>query len=38
MNQDQLNAKLSQISSKGLESSFALSEAALENAHSSTER
>ena len=32
MNQDQLNAKLSQISSKGLESSFALSEAALENA------
>jgi phasin family protein len=32
MNQDQINAKLSQISSKGLENSFALSEAALENA------
>ena len=32
MNQDQINAKLSQINSKGLEASFTLSEAALENA------
>jgi len=32
MNQDQINAKLSQINSKGLEASFSLSEAALENA------
>ncbi len=32
MNQDQINAQLSQINSKGLEASFALSEAALENA------
>ncbi|MBU3578850.1 phasin family protein [Polynucleobacter sp. 73C-SIWE] len=32
MNQDQITAKLSQINSKGLEASFSLSEAALENA------
>ena len=32
MNQDQITAKLSQISSKGLEATFSLSEAALENA------
>jgi phasin family protein len=32
MNQDQITAKLSQINSKGLETSFSLSEAALENA------
>jgi phasin family protein len=32
MNQEQITAKLSQINSKGLESSFSLSEAALENA------
>ena len=32
MNQDQITAKLSQIQSKGLESTFSLSEAALENA------
>ena len=32
MNQDQIAAKLSQINSKGLEASFSLSEAALENA------
>ena len=32
MNQDQINAKLSQINSKGLEASFTLSEAALEKA------
>lgn len=32
MNQEQITAKLSQINSKGLESTFALSEAALENA------
>ena len=32
MNQDQIAAKLSQINSKGLETSFSLSEAALENA------
>jgi phasin family protein len=32
MNQDQITAKLSQINSKGLESAFSLSEAALENA------
>lgn len=32
MNQDQINAKLSQINSKGLEATFSLSEAALENA------
>ena len=32
MNQEQINAKLSQINSKGLETSFSLSEAALENA------
>ena len=32
MNQDQITAKLSQINSKGLEASFTLSEAALENA------
>ena len=31
MNQDQITAKLSQINSKGLEASFSLSEAALEN-------
>jgi phasin family protein len=33
MNQDQITAKLSQINSKGLEATFFLSEAALENAH-----
>ena len=32
MNQDQITAKLSQMNSKGLEASFSLSEAALENA------
>ena len=32
MNQEQITAKLSQINSKGLEASFSLSEAALENA------
>ena len=32
MNQDQITAKLSQINSKGLEATFSLSEAALENA------
>ena len=32
MNQEQITAKLSQINSKGLETSFSLSEAALENA------
>ena len=32
MNQDQITAKLSQINSKGLEATFFLSEAALENA------
>jgi len=32
MNQDQITAKLSQMNSKGLETSFSLSEAALENA------
>jgi hypothetical protein len=32
MNQEQIAAKLSQINSKGLETSFSLSEAALENA------
>jgi phasin family protein len=32
MNQDQITAQLSQINSKGLETSFSLSEAALENA------
>jgi len=32
MNQNQITAKLSQINSKGLEASFSLSEAALENA------
>ena len=32
MNQDQITAKLSQINSKGLEASFSLSEAALQNA------
>ena len=32
INQDQITAKLSQIQSKGLESTFSLSEAALENA------
>jgi phasin family protein len=32
MNQDQITAKLSQINSKGLESSFFLTESALENA------
>jgi phasin family protein len=32
MNQDQITSKLSQINSKGLEASFSLSEAALENA------
>jgi hypothetical protein len=32
MNQDQITVKLSQINSKGLEASFSLSEAALENA------
>ena len=32
MNQDQITAQLSQINSKGLEASFSLSEAALENA------
>ena len=32
MNQDQITAKLSQINSKGLEASFSLSEATLENA------
>ena len=32
MNQDQITAKLSQINSKGLEASFSLGEAALENA------
>ncbi|WP_114689173.1 phasin family protein [Polynucleobacter necessarius] len=32
MNQDQITAKLSQISNKGLEATFSLSEAALENA------
>jgi hypothetical protein len=32
MNQDQITARLSQINSKGLEASFSLSEAALENA------
>ena len=32
MNQDQITAKLSQINSKGLEASFSLSEAVLENA------
>jgi phasin family protein len=32
MNQDQITTKLSQINSKGLEASFSLSEAALENA------
>ena len=32
MNQEQITAKLSQIQSKGLESTFSLSEAALENA------
>jgi len=32
MNQDQITATLSQINSKGLEASFSLSEAALENA------
>ena len=32
MNQDQITAKLSQIQNKGLESTFSLSEAALENA------
>jgi phasin family protein len=32
MNQDQITAKLSQINSKGLETTFFLSEAALENA------
>jgi len=32
MNQDQITAKLSQMNNKGLETSFSLSEAALENA------
>jgi len=32
MNQDQITAKLSQMNSKGLEATFSLSEAALENA------
>ena len=32
MNQEQITAKLSQINSKGLEATFSLSEAALENA------
>ena len=32
MNQDQITSKLSQINSKGLEATFSLSEAALENA------
>ena len=32
MNQDQITAKLSQINSKGLETSFSMSEAALDNA------
>ena len=32
MNQDQITTKLSQMNSKGLEASFSLSEAALENA------
>jgi len=32
MNQDQITAKLSQMNSKGLEASFSLSEAAIENA------
>ena len=37
MNQDQITAKLSQINSKGLEASFSLSEAALENVQKLTE-
>ena len=32
MNQEQIAAQLSQINSKGLEATFSLSEAALENA------
>ena len=37
MNQDQITAKLSQINSKGLDATFSLGEAALENAQKITE-